>query len=175
MVPVFLCRCACGFEESIPKTKLLRRNECRFCLRGPCIICGGVIPDDKPNSNTCSEVCSKAKIAMIDSKAYTKRLNFDPEFNKKQYQKKRNDPESLERMREYDKKRSKIRRKDPYFREKERVRQRERKRIWRDFITSQPELYNEYIEKYREYRREYDRRVSLAKLISDVTNLRGKK
>ncbi|EDS6804915.1 hypothetical protein A4G70_000056 [Salmonella enterica subsp. enterica serovar Tudu] len=167
---LFCCRCTCGREETLPKTKLLKRIKnnqgCSYCVRGPCVICGGVISDERSRSNTCSEACSKEKLQQIQLKYYVLHSGEDG-FSQKRYKqaktREKADPSLRERriarLREYNKRSDIV--------EKKRQRYRAYYHNFREEIQTQrrmffaslpPDEQEEIKNKRRQYDREYKRR-----------------
>ncbi len=83
-VQFWVCQCdKCQRIEEIPQTKLVGLDCCTVCRRGPCVACGGEVPDSRPRSDTCCESCHQQRKREIWNKNYSKLVSDNPEFNKK--------------------------------------------------------------------------------------------
>ncbi|MCT8345292.1 hypothetical protein LG003_21215 [Photorhabdus kleinii] len=116
------CQCNCGRIGIYPQPKLTQKNFkalCSVCLRGPCIVCGGPILDDRLNSNTCCEehylINRRNKNVLYKAKQFAN----DPDFHKKTYRKKREkiekDPEYAALLKERETEKYQRRKEDPDF------------------------------------------------------------
>lgn len=116
----------CGEEYKYRVASGRIYNACEVCRAEPCEVCGGRKPKERVKFKTCSEECQKIKNRARWNLSYIRRFHRDPDINKKQYEKIKQSPEKLEKLREYDRKRSSLRQSDPKYLEKERIRQAKR-------------------------------------------------
>lgn len=83
-----------------------QRYQCRACRRvctlEPkfCVVCGGKIPRDRLNGNTCSEACWTKKRRGIWIDHYYRAVASDPDYNKKRHQEAKKRPGYAEYMSE---------------------------------------------------------------------------
>lgn len=166
----FWCKCDCGREELFAKNKLIRKAHdnlgCSVCVRGPCIVCGSPIPDERPKSNTCCDTCEQEKKRATQLKSYARRSQ-SPGFNQRRYemQKARLElsPEKreaqLNRRRERVKTDSQLEKQRDYYRSYYARFRDEIIRSRRAFFNSlSPEEKEQRKENARRYDREYKRR-----------------
>jgi len=115
----WLCHCECGRKEVIPQSKLIshKRRECAVCQRGPCVVCGKPIENDRPNSTTCSEECHQEHRRRSDNLSKAKAYARDPHASRQKQAEKMSsikaDPEKYAAWLEKEKLRSRSRRNSP--------------------------------------------------------------
>ena len=75
---------------------------CEYCRNLDCVVCGKKVPPERGRKNTCCAECEKLKIHNIQNAHYAKRISEDPELNKRNHAKAReNRKADPERMREH--------------------------------------------------------------------------
>ncbi|EIZ8584087.1 hypothetical protein MQY53_001613 [Salmonella enterica subsp. enterica] len=166
----FLCRCDCGREEVIPTTKLLKRSKknqgCDICVRGPCVVCGKSIPDNRSRSNTCCDACETQKKRHIQLSHYINK-SAEPGYNQRRYKSARAREDSNPELREKRLARQKQYSQLPARRSQQREYHRKRYAEMKDFIQAirrrifeqmSPEEQDRIRDLRRTYNREYRRR-----------------
>lgn len=94
------CRCECGRVEVLAQDLLTRRDWqcCSLCRQPQCVVCERRIPIERARANTCSDDCATAKRRKADLEHYYRRVEQDPEHNRRRHaerlQKLQADPEA---------------------------------------------------------------------------------
>lgn len=90
-VKVWLCQCSCDRKTllEVDQTSLKKGlvAACNVCRRGPCVICGSPITDERYSvkRNTCSDACKKEQTKRRHRKRYQKLTDENPGHNKERY------------------------------------------------------------------------------------------
>ena len=106
---------------------------CEYCRNLDCVVCGKKVPPERGRKNTCCVACEKLKIHNIQNAHYAKRIAEDPEFNKRNHAKARenreSDPEKMRKYLETQRERHYKRETDPTYQAARKIYQANR---WRD-------------------------------------------
>ena len=114
---------------------------CEYCRNLDCVVCGKKVPLERGRKNTCCAECEKLKIHNIQNAHYAKRIAEDPELNKRNHAKAREnrkaDPERMHEHLEAQRERHYRRVQDPNYLATRKVYQAQRWQDKKDEILAQ--------------------------------------
>lgn len=114
---------------------------CEYCRNLDCVVCGKKVPPERGRKNTCCAECEKLKIHNIQNAHYAKRIAEDPELNKRNHAKAREnrkaDPERMHEHLEAQRERHYRRVQDPNYLATRKVYQAQRWQDKKDEILAQ--------------------------------------